>query len=117
MIPLVLALVGLILLVAAALVLRAIGPAYRVARLLAATPEVSLAEAIEIAGRAERRYVRVAGRISSDEEFPDEHDRPLVYRRRKLEASAAGRWRTLNEEREAVPFGLELRGTFIAIDA
>lgn len=116
MIALVLALVGVASLAVAALLLRTVGLGYRLGRLLAATPEVSLDDAIELAGRGEPRYVRISGRISSDEEFPDEHDRPLVYRRRRLEASHAGRWEVLSDEREAVPFGIELRSAFIAVD-
>lgn len=118
MTALVLAGAGLAALAAAAVLLRSLGPAFRVARLLAATPEVSLAEAARLALTAEQRYVRVTGRISSLEEFPDEHDRPLVYRRRRMEAADAGRgWRRLSDEREAVPFGLELRSDYLAVDA
>lgn len=112
-----LAAVGLAALVLAALLLRSLGPAFRVARLLSATPEVSLAEAAALARAGEQRYVRVTGRISSLEEFPDEHDRPLVYRRRRIEASGTGRARRrLSDEREAVPFGLELRSDYLALD-
>jgi hypothetical protein len=116
LIPLVLALLGVVALTAAALLLRAVGPAYRVGRLLAATPAVTLAEALDMARQGDARYVRVNGRVSSEEEFPDEHDRPLVYRRRRLEVSAASGWREVSDEREAVPFGLELRSDFIAVD-
>jgi hypothetical protein len=115
-IPLALALLGAAALVTAGILLRAVGPRYRVARLLAATPDVALAEAIELARDHTGRYVRITGRITSDEEFPDEHDRPLVYRRRRLEASTQTGWRVLSDEREAVPFGVELRSDFVAID-
>ena len=60
------------------------------------------------------------GRIASDEEFPDELDRPLVYRRRRLELATDAsrrRWRTLEDEVMAVPFGLEERTAFVAVDA
>lgn len=101
---------------AAALVLRRMG-GYRVARSLRAALPVSIAEARELAAGPER-YVRVTGRVASDEEFPDEHDRPLVYRRRRLEvAELPGRWRVLEEEREAVPFGVEDRSSSIDVDA
>jgi hypothetical protein len=117
MIAPVLAVAGVALLGAAILCLRSIGPGYRVARLLAAAPDVSLGEAIELARRRERRYVRVRGRITSDEEFPDENERPLVFRRSRLEARAdGGRWRLLAEERLAVPFGIELRAAAIDVD-
>ena len=62
---------------------------YRVGRLLAAAPLVEIDEASEMAaGRP--RYVRVSGRITSDEEFPDENDRPLVFRRKRIDVAAAG---------------------------
>jgi hypothetical protein len=114
--PLVLAVLGLASLAGAVLLLRSVGPAYRVARLLAATPEVTLTEAIALAGGPARRYVRITGRISSDEEFPDEHDRPLVFRRRRVETEAGARRRILSDVREAVPFGIELRSEYLAVD-
>ncbi|MGH2466317.1 MAG: hypothetical protein ACRDGL_01075 [Candidatus Limnocylindrales bacterium] len=121
MIPLLLLLVGLACLAGGLGLLRWLGPRLRVARLLAVTPSVSIPEALELASRAEPRYVLVRGRITSDEEFPDEFDRPLVYRRRRLEirppGSSGGPWRTVEDEREAVPFGVEERGAFIGVDA
>jgi hypothetical protein len=109
---------ALVCLLLAALGLRRVGPGYRVARLLSATPSVELAQAIELAGQEGVRYVRVNGRISSEEEFPDEHDRPLVYRRSRLEIQAPrGGWVTLARDSEAVPFGVELRGQFQAVQA
>jgi hypothetical protein len=96
---------------------RAVGPGYRVARVLAATPQVDLKEAVALAHVGHSRYVRVEGRISSDEEFPDEHDRPLVFRRTRIQiAGRQGRWQTVNEDREAVPFWLEARSVQLAID-
>lgn len=115
-IPLLLAVLGVAALGAGLVALRRLGSGYRVGRLLVAAPHVSLAEALEAARQERPRYVRVEGRISSDEEFPDEHDRPLVFRRRRLEIDAGKGWRTLEEERTAVPFGLEERATFLAID-
>jgi hypothetical protein len=115
-IPVLLAVAGVVALGGGLLALRRVGPGYRVGRLLAAAPELSLAEAVEAAGADPPRYVRVEGRISSDEEFPDEHDRPLVFRRRRLELDAGDGWRTLEEERIAVPFGLEERTAFLAVD-
>jgi hypothetical protein len=117
-IPLALAGAGLACLIGAALALRAVGPGYHIARLLAATPSASLDEAIGLARGGGQHYVRVSGRIASDEEFPDEHDRPLVYRRKRLEmADGAGGWQVLAEEREAVPFGVEARTVFVEVDA
>lgn len=117
MIPLALASVGIVTLAAGALLLRRLGTRYRVARLLAAAPEVSLAEADALAGNGAPAYVRVGGRVTSAEEFPDENDRPLVYRRTRLQALVGGEWRTLTDNREAVPFGLERRGRYVAVDA
>ena len=85
------------------LLLRTYGVRGRVGRLLAVTPAVDIAEARAIAAAGARRYVRVDGRLDADEDFPDEHDRPLVYRRRRLEARSR-RWAVLDEQRETVPF-------------
>lgn len=102
----------------ALLALRSLGPNYRVARLLAATPEVALSEAAALAVSGPPRYVRVRGRISSEEEFPDEHERPLVYRRTRIEiADERGRWQRVSEDREAVDFGIGARMEFIAVDS
>lgn len=113
-------LAGIACLLAAVLLLRRVGSGYRIARILAAAPAVTLAEVVEIAsaGAAERSYVRTTGRISSDEEFPDEHQRPLVFRRQRVERRKAGRgsWQVLSENRLAVPFGIEDRSTLIAVD-
>jgi hypothetical protein len=110
---------GVVVCLIAGLLLRRIGPGFRIARVLAAAPEVSIDEiATAVAGG--QPYVRVHGRISSDEEFPDELDRPLVYRRRRLELATDAsqrRWRTLEDEVMAVPFGLEERTAFVAVDA
>jgi hypothetical protein len=116
-VPAVLGVLGLACLLAGALLLRRL-PGYRIARLLRAAPEVSVAEAVAAAAEGEPRYLRIRGRITSDEEFPDEHDRPLVYRRRRLEvARLRGRWASVDDGREAVPFAVEERSAFIAVDA
>ena len=100
----------------ALVLLRSLGPRFRLGRLLSAAQEVSLEEARELASGAPV-YVRVMGRISSTEEFPDDNDRPLVFRRTRLEVQVApDRWRTVLDEREAVPFGVESRSAFVAID-
>lgn len=105
-------------LLAAALLLRRVGPAYAIARRLSATPQVGIDEAVALASAGEQRYVRVSGRVTSDEEFPDEHDRPLVYRRSRLEvAEGDRRWRAIAQDSEAVPFGVEARGAYLAVDA
>jgi hypothetical protein len=115
-VPLVLAVAALLPLFAAAVILRGLGRGYRVARILAASETVSIADAHALAA-GPPRYVRVHGRVESDEEFPDENDRPLVFRRERLDLRRAGRsWTTLQEERVAVPFGIEERSAFIAVD-
>ena len=115
----VLAVAGVAMLAVGALLLRRTGSAYRVARLLAVAPQVELGEiaALADAGPDRRWYVRTHGRISSDEDFPDELNRPLVFRRRRLErADGRGAWHVLDEERLAVPFGIEDRQSFVAVD-
>lgn len=93
------------------------GPGYRVGRILSVAPELTLDEVTAAARAGDARYIRTRGRISSDEEFPDENDRPLVYRRQRLQqATDGGAWRDVDDERLAVPFGLEVRGSFVALD-
>ena len=105
------------LLIVGSLVLRSVGPGMRIGRLLSGTRPVDIGEALRIANAEEDRYVRVSGRISSDEEFPDDQNRPLVYRRTRLRiGDAANSWRTVLDEREAVPFGIETRSAYIAVD-
>ena len=116
MIPIVLLLAAIACGATAFLLLRSLGMRYRVGRLLAAAPSVDVEEARALAA-GEPRYIKVTGRISSDEEFPDENDRPLVFRRKRVQVSTSrGRWWTIADEREAVPFGLQARTAFIAID-
>jgi hypothetical protein len=111
-----LSIAGLLCLLTALLLLRKLGPRFRLGRLLSAAREVTLDEAREL-GAGPAVYVRVSGRVSSTEEFPDENDRPLVFRRTRLEVQVApDRWRTVLDEREAVPFGVESRSAFVAVD-
>ena len=117
MLPALLLAAGLTLIACGVVLLGRLGRAYRVGRLLAAAPLLPIAAAVELARSGDSRYVRVHGRITSAEEFPDEHDRPLVFRRRRLEVRSGGRWQDVWHEREAVPFGVEERATFIAVDA
>jgi hypothetical protein len=117
--PLVLIAAGVAVCAAALVGLSRAGPAYRIGRTLSAAPSCAVDD-VGAAARAGRRYVRVHGRIASDEEFPDENDRPLVYRRRRLELAEdpAGRvWRTLEDEVQAVPFGIEDGGAYVAVEA
>jgi len=102
--PLLVIVAGLVSIGLGSLLLRAYGPRVRVGRLLAVTPAVEIAEARAIAAAGARRYVRVDGRLDADADFPDENERPLVFRRRRLEARRGRRWAILDERRAAVPF-------------
>jgi len=105
--PLLLAAAGLTALAAAAVVLRGFGPGYRVGRLLAAVPQVSIAEARRLAESGRPSYVRVDGRIDSEAEFEDADHRPLVLRRISLEwqrPDGTGPWTAIDTGVEAVPF-------------
>jgi hypothetical protein len=94
---------GLIALAAGFLVLRTYGADYRVGRLLASTPAVSVAEARTLA--ADRpRYVAIEGRIDSETDFEDAAHRPLVFRRTRLQVHGPGGWTDLDDRRERVPF-------------
>jgi hypothetical protein len=104
--PLALVAVGAGALVLAAIVLRSFGPGYRLGRLLAGTPQVTVEEAMSQARQGDGRYVRVDGRIDSATEFEDEHHRPLVFRRRRIQTRVGNRWQTVDERREAVAFAV-----------
>jgi hypothetical protein len=97
-------------------ILRTFGPRYRVGRLLATTPRVSIAEALELAASGRRRYVRVDGRIDSEDDFVDAHHRPLVFRRTRLESRAGRGWRVFEDQREAVRFEVREGLDAIGID-
>ena len=103
--PLLLGAAGVVALGVAVAILRSFGPGYRVGRLLAVVPPIPIAEAAALAERGEVRYVRVDGRIDSDEEFEDDAHRPLVLRRTTIQwrpAGSSGSWRA------AVPPNVEL---------
>ena len=112
-----LVLLGLLLGIGGWLLLRRRGAAWRVGRLLAAAPPRTLAEAAALAEAGEVSYVRLHGRIDSDEEFPAENGLPLVYRRRRLQRRAGRAWQTFDDERLAVPFRLSEQGRKVNIDA
>jgi hypothetical protein len=114
--PLLFIAAGLVALVAAALTLRSYGLSYRVGRLLAATPAVTVAEAREIAESGARRYVRITGRIDAEDPFEDADHRPLVWRRTRLEAKRSGGWTPFEDSREAVPFEIHEGLDAIGID-
>jgi hypothetical protein len=102
--PLLLLLLGLAMLVAGIVALRSFGPGYRVGRLFAAAPRVSVADALRMAGQGSPRLVQVAGRIDSDEEFEDAAHSPLVLRRSRVQLRRGDRWETVEDSRELVPF-------------
>lgn len=114
--PLVVIAAGALALSAGFGVLLSYGSRYRVGRLLAATPRVSVEEALALAAAGQRRYVRVDGRLDSETDFPDEHQRPLVYRRRRLQLRQRGQWRSVDDSLEAVPFELRDGLSAIGID-
>jgi hypothetical protein len=116
-VPLVLAIAGVLALGAAAWIQR--GPRARVGRLLAVAPRVSVAEAIRMAEAGDARYVRIDGRLDSEQEFEDADHRPLVVRRTTLEwrpAGGKGRWRRLDSDLEVVPFAVREGLDAIAVD-
>jgi hypothetical protein len=112
--PVLLIAAGAIALAAGVAVLRSFGPGYRVGRLLAATPRVPIEEARALAERGAHRYVRVDGRIDSENEFDDADHRPLVLRRTRFEALRGRAWETVEDSREQVPF--EIREGVAGID-
>jgi len=114
---LVLALVGIAFLGLGWLLLRSFGDGLRIGRLLRAAPQVGIDEAVKMAHRGERAYVRLTGRIDAPEPFVDEHRRPLVLRRERIEVREGERWRRLAEASRHVPFVLRDRMAEIAIDA
>jgi hypothetical protein len=116
MIPAVLLAAGLAALAAGALVLRSFGPGYRIGRLLATTRQVSVAEAGALARAGDPPYVRIDGRIDADDEFEDEHHRPLVFRRRRLEVRRSRGWQTIDDARESVPFEIRDGLEAVAVD-
>jgi len=108
-VPLVLTIAGVLALGAAAWLQRSFGSRARVGRLLAVAPKVSIADARRLAASGEARYVRVDGRIDSDQEFVDADQRPLVIRRTTLEwrpASGEGSWTRFDTNTEIVPFAV-----------
>jgi hypothetical protein len=113
--PLIPLVAGIGALVAGWLILRTYGPSYRVGRLLASTPEVSVGEAVALAG-GPARYVRVRGRIDSETDFEDDAHRPLVFRRTRLQLRSGSDWTAFEDRRERVPFEVREGLDGIAID-
>lgn len=119
--PLVVTLVGFALLALGVAVLRSFGPRYRVGRLLSATPEVPVSEALVLADQGPR-YVAVRGRIDAEDEFEDDAHRPLVLRRARIQLRRGSSWETVDEHVQAIDFevreGLDAIGVdHAALDA
>lgn len=112
----VLAASGIAALVLGVLVMRGFGRGYGIGRTLRAAPEATLAQVEEAAKTGRRTYVRAHGRVSSEDDFPDEHDRPLVYRRRRVQLGAGAEWDSIDDRREVVPFRIAARGVAIGVD-
>jgi hypothetical protein len=115
--PLLVIAAGVVAIAIGSLLLRSYGPRARVGRLLAVTPTVTIASARDLASTGPLRYVRVDGRLDADEVFPDENDRPLVFRRRRIEARLRGGWRVIDERRESVAFQVREGADEIGVDA
>ncbi len=117
MAPLLLVVASLIAVAAGVITLRSFGPRYRVGRLLATTPRVSVSDALAIARDGPARYVRVDGRIDAEDEFEDAEHRPLVFRRTRLEAGSGSRWSAFEDSRESVEFQIREGLDGIGVDA
>lgn len=115
-IPLAFLVAGLVALGAGAVVLRSFGPRYRIGRLLATTPQVTVAEALQLAD-GNPRYVAVQGRIDAEEPFEDDAHRPLVFRRTRLQRRTGSQWAAFEDHREAVDFQVREGLDEIGIDS
>ena len=115
-IPLAFLVAGLVALAAGAVVLRSFGPRYRIGRLLATTPQVTVADALQLAD-ADPRYVAVQGRIDAEQPFEDDAHRPLVFRRTRLQRRTGSRWTAFEDHREAVDFQVREGLDEIGIDS
>jgi hypothetical protein len=115
-IPLLPIVVGLLSLALGVALLRSFGPRYRVGRLIGSTPEVTVAEAIGLAG-GPARYVRIGGRVDAEDTFEDHAHRPLVLRRSRVQVRDGDGWRTVEDSRETRPFEVREGLEGIAIDA
>jgi hypothetical protein len=108
---------GFLALAAGSLILLSFGPRYRVGRLLAATPRTSVERALAVAEQGPSTYLRVDGRIDSEQEFEDAEHRPLVLRRTRVQVRRGRSWTTVEDGREVVPFALDEGLAAIAVDA
>jgi hypothetical protein len=103
-IPALLVVVGVGLLVAGWLLMRRLGPASRVGRILAATSTIPVSTACQLAVAGRARYIGVTGRIDAEEAFEDELHRPLVLRRTRLELRTGAGWSAIEDDHRTVPF-------------
>jgi hypothetical protein len=106
---------GVALLGAGFAILRTFGPRYRVGRLLAVTPVVTVAQALGLA-ESNPRYLAIQGRIDAEAEFEDDAHRPLVYRRARIQRRRRNAWETVDQHVEAVDFSVREGLDPIAID-
>lgn len=116
-IPPLLVLAGIAALAGGWFAMRRMGGRSRIGRILAVTPMVPVADARAMAERGAARYVGVRGRVDSEQAFEDEHHRPLVLRRTRLETRSGSRWAALEDRREAVPFHVAEALETIGVDA
>ncbi len=116
MTPILIAAVGAVAVIGGALLLRSLGPRYRIGRLLAVTTAISVADAIEIAATRPGSYVRVDGRVDAEQEFEDADHRPLVFRRTRVEVRRRNRWERIENGRESVPFEIREGLSGITVD-
>jgi hypothetical protein len=113
--PLLFIVLGLVALGGGVFVLRSFGSRYRIGRLLAATPAVSVGEARDLAG-GPARYVAIQGRIDAEDEFEDDAHRPLVLRRARIQLRRGSDWVTADDHTTAVDFAIRDGLESIAID-
>jgi len=113
--PLISIALGLVALAIGFAILRSLGPNYRVGRLLAVTPVVTVAEARALAG-GPPRFVAVRGRIDAEDAFEDDAHRPLVLRRARIQAGGGTRWSTIDEQLEVIDFSVREGLDAIGVD-
>jgi hypothetical protein len=119
-VPLLIGAAGVVAMGIAAAILRSFGPGYRIGRLLAVAPRVSIAEAGRLAQSGTAGYVRIEGRIDSEAEWEDADHRPLVLRRTTFDwrpAGSGGAWTAFDTRLEVVPFVIREGLDEIAVEA
>ncbi|HEY7702868.1 MAG TPA: hypothetical protein VIB02_11190 [Candidatus Limnocylindrales bacterium] len=115
MTPLIPIVVGLVALAVGVALLRSFGAGFRVGRILAVAPVVSVAEARSMAD-GPPRFVAIQGRIDATDEFEDDAHRPLVLRRVRFQLRGRGGWNTIDEQRQVVDFEVREGLDAIGID-